>query len=112
MAIPFPDTPGGLYFDGQNVINFIENYKNICLDYYVFDFDCYKRLPKFCELLTGKYIAQNWPKLVRILKIKYKTMDTTQQMHSKKKIQFFFKRRRQCEVLLSQFRHDFQWFNA
>lgn len=51
MIMPFSGTPGVPYFDGRNVTDFIKNNENMCLNHHVSEYDRYRRMPKYCEIL-------------------------------------------------------------
>jgi len=66
-AMPRPGQPGALYFDGDNITEFLEDWDSECDEYnYPVEWKC-ARLPNYCEkeiktavkFLPG-YIARNW----------------------------------------------------
>ncbi len=53
-VMPYPGSPGALFFEESNITDFPENYSRICTDYQVNEQEKIKRLFCFCELFTGK----------------------------------------------------------
>ena len=66
-VMPRPGQPGALYFDGNNISEFLEDWNLECEDYSFNNTKKCTHLPKYCEkeikeaikLLPG-YISQNW----------------------------------------------------
>jgi hypothetical protein len=48
IPMPLPGTPGSPMFKGANVTEFLERYKDLCLDYHVSASDKFTRLPWYC----------------------------------------------------------------
>jgi hypothetical protein len=48
MLMPLPGTLGSPMFEGANVTDFLERYKDLCLDYRVSEEDRLTRLPRYC----------------------------------------------------------------
>jgi hypothetical protein len=91
-VMPRPGQSGALYFDGQNVTEFLENWESECDDYHYDDAKRCERLPFYCERtirdvvkdLSG-YTTKKWDELKKELKALYwqndKPRNTTTALH-------------------------------
>jgi hypothetical protein len=87
--MPPPGTLGSPMFEGANVTEFLERYKDLCSDYRVSDKDRLTRLPRYCiqpvaetirfmnEWRTRDYVA-----LKKVLLSEYRDNDTHQLLYS------------------------------
>ncbi len=51
-----PGTPGIFYFEGVNISEFIECFKNMCDDYQVKDENKIKRVLRYCMQVIGQFV--------------------------------------------------------
>lgn len=99
LVIPYPGTPGAPFFGGQNIINFLDRYSQLCSDYRLSESEKIYRLPWYCELFIGKYVrilikGANWAAARSILWRKYKDNDLDQLMNSRKFLEALKKKAR------------------
>lgn len=70
--IQVPQVP--LFFDGQNITDFLNRYSQLCSDYDLSKSEKIYRLPWYCEFFIGKYIeilirgAADWATVRSILR--------------------------------------------
>ena len=80
--MPALGTVGTPYFTGQDVSQFIEQYKWLCARYRVTGIEKHQGLPEYCNYWIGMWIqslpeftASNWTELVRKLRAEYQAKD-------------------------------------
>jgi len=80
MVQPMPalGTVGAPYFVGQNVLQFIKQYKRLCTQYRVISEEKHQGLPEYYNYWIGMWIQSlpkfaigNWTELVRKLRTEY-----------------------------------------
>ena len=86
--MPYPGSPVALFFERSNIINFFDNYKWMCNNYWVDQQEKIKRLFWYCKLFTGKYIKTlisslrtSLASLRKVLYEEYRDQDLNQQMN-------------------------------
>ena len=96
MAVPFPGTPGAPYFDGTDVSDFLDRYEDMCTDYQVSEAEKIRRIPRYCETMTGQYIKnlmeyleKDYEALITVMKAEYKSEDTNQQINTRSFLESF-----------------------
>ena len=94
--MPYPGSFGAPYFEGSNIINFLDSYSRMCTNYQVDEQEKIKRLSRYCELFTGKYIetfisfsGTSWATLRKALRKEYKDHDLNQQMNSRRFLELY-----------------------
>ena len=87
--MPLPETPSSLMFKGANVTEFLECYKDLCLDYYISASNRLVQLSQYCIQPIAKTIKllkeqenQNYATLKKILFAEYKDNNTYQLLYS------------------------------
>ncbi len=95
-VIPYPGSPGVPYFEGSNIIDFLDRYSQVCTDYQVDKQEKIKRLNWYCEVFTSKYIetlisslVTSWAALRKALRKKYTDQDLNQQMNSRQFLELY-----------------------
>ena len=75
-------------FEGANVTEFLEHYKDLCLDYYVSAVDRLSRLPQYCIQPIAETIKslkewkdKDYAALKKVLLAKYKNDNTHQLLY-------------------------------
>ena len=78
QPMPAPGTVGTPYFIGQNVLQFIEQYKRLCARYHTTSIEKHQGLLEYCNYWIGvwiqslpKFTAGDWTELVRKLRAEY-----------------------------------------
>ena len=56
MPLPPPGAPGAPYFEGKNVTDFLEAFDNLCDEHSVNEVARLKKVARYCETRTRKYI--------------------------------------------------------
>lgn len=76
--MPFPGTAGAPYLNSNNVTEFLKINEDMCEDYQVLTAEKLRKLPRYCEGLTGGYIRTlaefvegDYQGLVEVLKVEY-----------------------------------------
>jgi hypothetical protein len=89
MPMPPPGTPGSPIFEGANVTEFLEWYKDLYSNYHVSASDRLARLPRYCIQPIAKTIKslkewkdQDYTTLKKALLAEYKSNDTHQLLYS------------------------------
>lgn len=89
MPMLYPGAPGCLFFEGTNITEFLERYKNICEDYQISLVEKIRRLPLYCKIFTARHVksviafsGSDWTKITKELKKEYKNEDLAQQVSS------------------------------
>ena len=90
VPMPLPGQPGALYFDGQNVTEFLERFEEQCQEHNVDRADRFRKLPRYCETLIGNFVKtinawidQDWEDLVSTMKKEYEMNDMKQKLNSR-----------------------------
>ena len=99
IVIPYPGTPGALFFDRKNITDFLDLYSQLCADYYLLESEKIYRLPWYCEFFTGNYIkilikGADWAAVRSILRKEYKDNDLDQLMNSREFLEALKKKSR------------------
>src|SRR6202011_6347022 len=84
-----PGTLGSPMFEGANVTEFLERYKDLCSDYQVSDEDRLMRLPRYCIQPVAETIRflkewkdRDYAALKKALLAEYRNEDTYQLLYS------------------------------
>ena len=56
MAMPYSKTPGTLFFDRQNVTDFLNQFSDLCKDYKLLTDEKIKQFSKYYDMQIGKTI--------------------------------------------------------
>ena len=82
--MPLPDTPDTPYFEGVNISEFIECFEDIYDNYQVRGKNKIKRVPRYYTQVIDQFIKEmkkyqdeDWGKLKKELKKKYRADDIT-----------------------------------
>src|ERR1700716_1144069 len=89
MLMLLPGTPRSPMFEGANVTEFLERYKDLCSDYHVSASDRLARLPRYCiqpiaETIKSlkEWVDKDYAALKKVLLAEYKNDDTHQLLYS------------------------------
>ena len=87
--MPAPGTVGTPYFVGQNVLQFIEQYKRLYARHHTISIEKHQGLLEYCDYWIGmwirslpEFIAGDWTELVRRLRTEYQESDHWRQMET------------------------------
>jgi hypothetical protein len=88
MPMPPPGTPGSPIFEGANVTEFLERYKDLYSNYHVSASDRLARLPRYCIQPIAKtikslreWVDKDYVALKKVLLTEYKNDDTHQLLY-------------------------------
>ncbi len=94
--MPYPGAPGSPFFEGANIIEFLERFENMRNDYRMSTSEKIRRLPWYCGMFTDRHVrliirfsGLNWIQICASLKKEYKDRDIAQQISSRAYLEAF-----------------------